>query len=218
MFHRAGASGLTVTDFQNVILVNQSGARFWNELDESSEFFDACLGPHGSSERAQRATNGGGPIWAIFDSDAVRREQWDPRPPNVDPNGWFFTAATIPDLARQVANPYQREPLSPGRLEESVTKYNAYVDAGNDMEFSEPEPRYKIESPPFYAAWATPMLHDSLTGLRIDSRCRVINTQGEVIPGLYCAGESAGGFGLHGIPRVLVFGRIAGREAARHDA
>ena len=35
--------------------------------------------------------NGGGPIWAIFDADAVEREKWDPNPPNVDiENGFFF--------------------------------------------------------------------------------------------------------------------------------
>ena len=217
MFSLAGASGLTVKDFQDVILVNQFGERFWNELDESSDFFDACLGPHGSLERAAGAANGGGPIWAVFDSDAVKREAWVPRPPNVDPDGWFFTAHTIGDLARQIANPYQRTPVSPKRLEEAVARYNACVDAGVDTEFGRPGPRYRIESPPFYAAWATPMLHDSLTGLRIDSRCRVIDTRGEVISGLFCAGESAGGFGLHGIPRVLVFGRIAGREAAMNQ-
>jgi succinate dehydrogenase/fumarate reductase flavoprotein subunit len=214
MFGLAGASGLTVKDFQDVILVNQFGERFWNELDESSEFFDACLGPHRALDRADGAANGGGPIWAIFDSDAVQREGWDPRPPNVDPDGWFFTASTIAGLAGRIVNPYQRMPLSPGRLEDSVARYNACVDAGIDTDFGKPGPRYKIQSPPFYAAWATPMLHDSLTGLHIDTRCRVIDTRGEVIPGLYCAGESAGGFGLHGIPRVLVFGRIAGREAA----
>ena len=42
----------------------------------------------------------------------------------------------------------------------------------------------------------------------------MIDVQGKAIAGLYCAGESAGGFALHGLPRVIVFGRIAGREAA----
>ena len=214
MFDLAGASGLTVKDFQDVILVNQFGERFWNELDESSEFFDACLGPHRALDRPTGGANGGGPIWAVFDSDAVHREGWDPQPPNVDPNGWFFSAPTIPELACRIDNPYQRAPLPADSLQASVARYNAHVDAGRDADFGKPGPAYRIQRPPFYAAWATPMLHDSLTGLHIDSACRVIDTQGEVIPGLYCAGEAAGGFGLHGIPRVLVFGRIAGREAA----
>ena len=36
--------------------------------------------------------------------------------------------------------------------------------------------------------------------------------RGEVIPDLYCAGESQGGFAQHGLARCLVFGRIAGRH------
>ena len=40
--------------------------------------------------------NGGGPIWAIFDSAAVEREKWDPKPPNVDiEGGFFFSADTV---------------------------------------------------------------------------------------------------------------------------
>jgi succinate dehydrogenase/fumarate reductase flavoprotein subunit len=35
-----------------------------------------------------------------------------------------------------------------------------------------------------------------------------------VIPGLYCAGESAGGFGEHGIARAVVGGLLAGKHAA----
>jgi succinate dehydrogenase/fumarate reductase flavoprotein subunit len=58
------------------------------------------------------------------------------------------------------------------------------------------------------------VVHDSRTGLRIDNRCRVIDLQGQVIPGLYCGGESAGGFSQHGLARAVVQGRIAGMEAA----
>ncbi len=53
--------------------------------------------------------NGGGPIWAIFDADAVAREKWDPRPPNVDnARGFFFQADTLADLARAIKMKYQR--------------------------------------------------------------------------------------------------------------
>ena len=79
-------------------------------------------------------------------------------------------------------------------------------------------PMHKIETPPFYAAWATPILHDSLTGLRTDTHAQVIDTRGEVIAGLYCAGESQGGFAQHGLARCIVFGRIAGRHAAKNSA
>jgi succinate dehydrogenase/fumarate reductase flavoprotein subunit len=213
VFRLAGASGLTVKDFQDVILVNQAGRRFWNELDSSYEFLDACLAQRATPDR-EGPINGGGPIWAVFDSDAVEREGWDPTPPNVDFNGWFFSASSLAELASRIVNPYQPLAINPKVLEATVAAYNACVEMGNDPEFGKPAPRYKIQTPPFYAAWSTPMLHDSLTGLRVNTRCQVIDTRGEVIRGLYCAGESAGGFGLHGIPRVLVFGRIAGREAA----
>src|SRR3989442_9967763 len=105
--------------------------------------------------------------------------------------------------------------MPPRALEDTVAKYNAYVDAGKDPEFARPGLMFRIQKPPFYAAWSTPILHDTLTGLKINTKCQVIDTHGQVIPGLYAAGETAGGFALHGLPRVTVFGRIAGREAAR---
>jgi len=104
--------------------------------------------------------------------------------------------------------------MAPRTLEETVAKYNSCVDAGKDPEFARPALMFKIQKPPFYAAWATPILHDALAGLRTNGRCEALDIRGQVIPGLYCAGETAGGFALHGLPRVTVFGRIAGREAA----
>jgi hypothetical protein len=213
LFDRAGASGLTVRDCQDLILVNQIGRRFWNEMDETYDFLNACLGTNGNIGNG-RKVNGGGPIWAVFDSGAVQRESWDPRPPSVDQNGWFCSANTIGELAGKIVNPYQFQPVPARALEETVKKYNACVDAGKDQEFGKPTPKYKIQTPPFYAAWSTPILHDCLTGLKINGKCQVIDIHGQIIPGLYCAGESAGGFALHGLPRVIVFGRVAGREAA----
>jgi urocanate reductase len=217
LFDGAGASGLTVQDFQDVILVNQIGRRFWNEVEETYDFLNACLGTNGNLGKGAKV-NGGGPIWAIFDAAAVQRERWDPRPPNVDPSGWFFSADSIAELAGKIANPYQLQPVPARALEETVAKYNSYVEAGKDQEFGKPTPKYKIQTPPFYAAWSTPILHDCLTGLKINRKCQVIDIHGQVIPCLYCAGESAGGFALHGLPRVTVFGRVAGREAARAKA
>jgi succinate dehydrogenase/fumarate reductase flavoprotein subunit len=59
------------------------------------------------------------------------------------------------------------------------------------------------------------VLHDTRSGLRINAKCEVVDLDGKVIPGLYCGGETAGGFSLHGLARCCVQGRIAGREAAR---
>ena len=109
---------------------------------------------------------------------------------------------------------FRSQPVPGLALQEAVARYNSFVDAGKDADFAKPAPKYKIAKPPFYAAWSTPILHDCLAGLRINAKCQVIDWKGQVIPGLYCCGESAGGFALHGLPRVIVFGRIAGREAA----
>ena len=83
MFRLARATGLTVKDWQNMIFVNQFGQRFWNEVDGSHKFFAAAMGYNGDKTKL----NGGGPIWAIFDADAVAREKWKPEPPHVDPDG-----------------------------------------------------------------------------------------------------------------------------------
>ena len=133
---------------------------------------------------------------------------------NVDLNGWFFSADTIAELSRKIVNPYQFRPVPADALEQTVARYNSHVDAGKDADFNKATPMFKVQKPPFCAAWATPILHDSLAGLRINGKCQVIDLRGQAIPGLYAAGECAGGFGLHVLPRVTVFGRIAGREAA----
>ena len=209
IFDLARASGLTVIDWQDLILVNQTGRRFWNEVDARYDFFAAAMAWSGDENKL----NGGGPIWAIFDQDAVEREEWDPKPPNVDPE-YFFQGDTLAELAGAIKNPYQSLSMSGATLEETVARYNSFVDLGQDEDFDKPTPRYKIERPPFYAAWSTPILHDSLTGLRTNTKAQVIDMRGQVIPGLYCAGESQGGFAQHGLGRCLVFGRIAGRDAA----
>jgi succinate dehydrogenase/fumarate reductase flavoprotein subunit len=214
IFHLAKATGLTVTDWQNMIFVNQTGRRFWNEVDLSNDFFAAAMAYSGDPAKL----NGGGPIWAIFDADAVVREQWRPTPPHVDPDGYFFSADTLSELAGKIDNPYQKSVMPGEVLQATVERYNECVLMGVDADFNKPTPMHKIEKPPFYAAWATPILHDSLAGLRTNIHAEVIDIRGEVIPGLYCAGESQGGFAQHGLARCIVFGRIAGRHAAQHNS
>ena len=213
MFPLARATGLTVEDWHNLILVNQFGKRFWDEADTSHKFFDAALANHGDTTKL----NGGGPIWAIFDAGTVQRENWNPRPPHVDADGYFYSADTIPELAARIRNPHQRYPVSGAVLQATVNRYNSFADAGADADFKKSAPLHKIETAPFYAAWATPIVHDALSGLRTNTNAEVIDTRGAVIPGLYCAGESQGGFAQHGLCRCMVFGRIAGRHAAQRN-
>jgi len=193
--------------------VNETGRRFWSEVDGSYRFFAAAMAYSGDSGKL----NGGGSIWAIFDADAVAREKWKPQPPHVDPDGYFYSADTIAELAGRIKNPYMRRSIPGSVLQETVNRYNSFVEAGEDTDFKKPKPLHKIQTPPFYAAWATPILHDTLTGLRTNTNAEVIDTRGEVISGLYCAGESQGGFAQHGLSRCLVFGRVAGRHAAKRN-
>ena len=137
-----------------------------------------------------------------------------PEPPHVDPEGYFFSGNTLEELAANIQNKFQLEPMSAETLAATVARYNSFVDSGVDTDFEKPEPKYKIETAPFYAAWSTPVMHDTRVGLRINGDSQVVDMQGEVIPGLYCGGESAGGFSQHGLARCIVQGRIAGINAA----
>ena len=209
IFDKIRATGLPVKDFQNVIHVNQVGVRFVNEEAIGWDWWNPCLAVNGGTG------NGGGPIWAVFDAEAAKRENWVCTPPWVDPNGWFFSGNTLTELAGKIVSRYQKRPMPGEALQAAVARYNSFVDAGKDADFGKTTPKYKIQTAPFYAAWSTPCVHDCLSGLRINSKAQVMDWNGEVIPGLYAGGESTGGFNQHGLAKCLVFGRIAGREAAR---
>jgi succinate dehydrogenase/fumarate reductase flavoprotein subunit len=236
VFDRARASGLRVANWQDLILVNLLGKRFYDEtggpyIANNYNSIDPYVqgswrngrnmqwNPNNFLNAALAGTddghNGGGPIWAIFDQDAVEREGWRPTPPNVDiAAGFFFAADRLADLAEKIVMKYQRVPMPRANLQETVARYNSFVDTGVDEDFGKPAPMYKIARPPFYAAWATPVVHDTRAGLRINAKCQVIDLNGEGIPGLYCGGESAGGFSQHGLARAVCQGYIAGNAAA----
>jgi hypothetical protein len=214
-FFRARAIGLEVEDYQNLILVKENGLRFYTETAHTRdyEYYAAALAWTGDPKKM----NGGGPIWAIFDADAVAREKWNVTPPHVDPEGYFFTADTIEDLARRIVNEYQWRPMPPAALRATVERYNSFVDKGVDEDFRKPRPLYKIAKPPFYAAWHTPALHDSYSGLRINTNAQVLDLRGDPIPGLYACGDSSGGFGQHGLCRAATYGRLGGWHAAQQQ-
>jgi succinate dehydrogenase/fumarate reductase flavoprotein subunit len=211
-FRREGATGLVIGDYQNVILVKENGLRFHDETCDERDYayFAAAMAWTGDPRRL----NGGGPIWAIFDRNAVARERWLIAPPHVDRDGYFFQADSLEGLAAAIRNPYQWRPMPPEALRRTVDRYNGFVDAGADADFSKPRPRHRIETPPFFAAWSTPCLHDSYGGLRIDVDARVLDMAGGAIPGLYATGDCTGGFSQHGIGKAFVFGLIGGRHAA----
>jgi hypothetical protein len=100
----------------------------------------------------------------VFDADAVKREKWDLAPPATDPL-FLFKADTLAELTKQLRkNPYQKADMPARDLEATVARYNSIVNFGYDPDFEKPNPRYKIQTPPFYAAWATPVVHDSTPG------------------------------------------------------
>ena len=160
-----------------------------------------------------------GPIWAVFDEDAVERTGWELRFPYVADNGYFFRADTIEELAVKIeaGNEFQRVPLK--YLADTVATWNSYVDAGADPEFErEAEaPMNAIVTPPFYALSIMVVWHDSYGGLRVNGRQQVVDMQGEVIPGLYAGGEAVGGFNKHGLGKGHVHGYIAGTHAAKES-
>ena len=161
-----------------------------------------------------------GPLWAIFDREAVERTGWELRYPYVADNGYFFQADTIEDLAEKIAagHEFQRVPLN--YLAETVATWNDYVDAGADPEFErEAEaPMNRIATPPFYALSIMVIWHDSYGGLRVNGRQQVMDMQGEPIPGLFAGGEAVGGFNKHGLGKGHVHGYIAGTHAAEEPA
>lgn len=91
---------------------------------------------------------------------------------------------------------------------------------GEDPAFGKTSFAFKVEKGPFFATPRKPALHHTMGGLTIDTDAHVLDTEGNVITGLYAAGEVTGG--IHGGNRLggnavadcLTFGRIAGSNAA----
>jgi succinate dehydrogenase/fumarate reductase flavoprotein subunit len=240
IFPLVKAVGLSVKDWHDLILVNQVGKRFYDETKgdyphgnvykeidpytpndyrnnenihyhpSNYNFFNAAVAMNEYSEPPEYSA---GPIWAIFDAEAVKRNKWHVEPPYVDLDGYFFSANTLAELAGKIKNQYQAKPMKGTTLQATVERYNSFVEAGKDADFGKPAPKYKIQTAPFYAAWSTPNVHDTRSGLRINAKCQVLDLNGQVIPGLYCAGESAGGFNQHGLGRCTTQGFIAGKNA-----
>jgi len=83
-------------------------------------------------------------------------------------------------------------------------------------------PGSAVKSEPFYVAIITPVIHYCMGGLEIDTDSAVLNASGKAIPGLYAAGEIAGG--VHGNNRLggnslldcVVFGRVAAKAACKY--
>jgi hypothetical protein len=195
-----------------LIYVNLLGQRFFREDTRSYDFLAAALGS-AILDADTRPMRVGGPIWAIFDSEQVKRVGWNVSgPPDVDiENGYFFSGDSLAELADKIVNKfYETYGMPASNLEETVSRYNSFVETGVDTDFGRENPLYKIRTPPFYAAWATPAPHDTLAGVRVNGSFQVLDIQGEVIPSLYCVGESASGQAMHGHGKNVSSGYAAG--------
>lgn len=80
-------------------------------------------------------------------------------------------------------------------LQATVDRYNSFVQAGNDEDFGR-DPAFmtvEIGEGPYYLIEQVPRFATTLGGLRINEKLQVLNTDGEIIEGLYAAGDVSGG-------------------------
>jgi fumarate reductase flavoprotein subunit len=149
---------------------------------------------------------------SIFKSMFDQGKTWEEFEEIANEGKLVQKADTIKDLAAKLG-------IDGDVLQGTVTKYNSYVDAGNDPDFGRQDLRYKIENPPFYAFVTLPTVVMSFGGPKNNGKQQVLDKTGKVIPGLYVAGELAGykGFGTgSGNIGGIVFGKRAGQVAAQY--
>jgi len=213
-----GTRGLNAFSQQS-IWVNKAGRRFVNESQDTKVTFPELI------------KQPGGTYWAVFDSTARKNffvSGWSRESieeglfNNQQTNQFVKSASTIAELAVAAG-------LPPQALNKTVDRWNAMVTSGNDIDFgrinccrtpwSNPT---RIERAPFYAVQFYPLARKSMGGVSIDRSCRVINTSGRPIPGLYAVGELTGLAGVNGkaslegtfLGASIITGRVAGRAAA----
>lgn len=187
------------------IIVNKEGVRFVSEFDTRDNMSNAILNQTGSV------------CYEVIDSTAWEKDKiYENHGGEVD---YMFAmnelvkADTLAEAARFFG-------IDAEALEATVAKYNEYVENGVDEDFGRGSMNSKIETAPYYIVVATPAVHHTMGGVQINTDAQVIGTDGNVIPGLYAAGEVTGG--IHGTNRlgscaiadITVYGRIAGANAA----
>ena len=182
------------------ILVNAEGKRFTDEVGTRDAVSAAEIAQTGSYS------------WLIVDqamADASTVIQ------GYITKGYTFSGDTYEALGEAIG-------VDGAALAETMNTWNGYVEAKNDPDFGRTSFANPLNNAPFYAIKVTAGVHHTMGGLRIDTNTQVLNTAGDVIPGLFAAGEVTGG--VHGANRlggnavadIVVFGRIAGAAAAEY--
>jgi succinate dehydrogenase/fumarate reductase flavoprotein subunit len=167
------------------------------------------------------------PSYAIFSEEARRRGPLNPGTSGFNRDkykwsldnsqeiakGWILSAKSISELASRIS-------MDKTILENTITKYNSDCKAGRDADFGRVKERLRaVEGPPYYAVQVSPCLLNTQGGPRRDVESRVLDPDGKPIPRLYAAGElgSIWGYlyqGANNIGECIVFGKIAGKNAA----
>ena len=187
--------------FQYGIMINPiDGSRFVNELADRKTLSDKML-------------EIGSPCIGLADSKAVAVSGWSIEK-GLEKNV-VHRFESLTELAQHYA-------LNTELLEQTVNRFNLCFEYKEDVAFGKPllEKASPIDTPPFYGIRLWPKVHHTMGGLGINEKAQVIDLDGKVIKKLYAAGEVCGG--VHGASRLgscsitdcLVFGRIAGRNAA----
>ncbi len=180
------------------ILVNREALRFVNELETRAVVSEAQLAQKGASS------------FLVFDQGV--RESLSA----IDgyyKKGFLIEGATIEELAKIIE-------MDAATLKTTIETYNDSVAAGTDTAFGREDMPRDLSTGPYYAVEVTPAIHHTMGGLVINTNAEVVNNAGEVIKGLYAAGEVTGG--IHGNNRlggnaladITTFGRVAGMNAA----
>jgi len=190
------------------IMVNVNGQRFWDEATRKS--FYGMLSEKGMQQP-------GGFFYVVFDDKAKNKVR-----PGKLGKAKPFQGDTIEELAEKAG-------IDPQGLKETIAKYNSDIQSvGYDtvcdrrtLEGCDGTPE-TIDAPPYYAVKCKGSTSSFKGGLRINTRCQVLNQYDEIIPNLYAAGEVTGGlWSAHGtylpctmVTAAMTFGRIAGKNAA----
>lgn len=205
---------LLLAFYMGAIVVNTEGRRFADESISYKSLGDACL------------KQPGGRGFQVFDQGIMNKSQkgvplHDLQEPLA--RGLLIQADSLEELADRCG-------INGEVLRATVAKYNADVEAGRDSQFGRDGlcnhvgMMIPIKQPPFYAYPSVCFVTTTYCGLAVNERAEVLDVDGDVLPGLYAAGEVTGGF--HGadyltgtaLGKAAFFGRVAGREAAARSA
>ena len=191
------------------ILINQEGKRFVEELERRDVISMAIKNQTGNA------------AYQFCDEAQVKisgvAEHHEDEMNYLFNNKLLVKADTIKEAADFFG-------IDAAELEKTVEKYNQYAKDGKDLEFNKRGKLTPFEAKgPFYIMKAVPAVHHTMGGVKIDENARVINTKGEIIKGLYGAGEVTGD--IHGTNRlgsdaiadITVFGRIAGQNVVKDN-